>query len=165
MTEVGDGHTVVVPRSSRGRHWWIVAVLVVVSLVGALLILPVCRSVRQQAVTARASIEARSLAIALTNYWNTYTNFPQGGTSNLMQVLTAQNADGQNPLRIVFIEFPRDRCDPQNGFLDPWGRHLSFTLDSNTPRVAVRSLGPNGVDDGGAGDDIVESYPLPAPSR
>lgn len=37
---------------------------------------------------------------------------------------------------------------------DLWGQPLIYTLDEAAPTVSIRSVGPNGVDEAGAGDDL-----------
>ena len=47
---------------------------------------------------------------------------------------------------------------------DAWGRPFVYELHTDGAAVAVRSLGPNGKDDLGAGDDLQVVLKLPRPA-
>lgn len=38
--------------------------------------------------------------------------------------------------------------------VDPWGNKYVYKYDSQTEKVMIYSVGPNGTDEGGGGDDI-----------
>jgi len=70
---------------------------------------------------------------------------------------------------IVRMYIPMDRSgaywrkafDEQGRLLDGWGRPFVVTVESNGTVLVVKSLGRNGLDDGGKGDDMVLVETLP----
>jgi hypothetical protein len=110
----------------------------------------------QWAPQAKSQQGVVSLAVALRCYWIEYGEFPRGDTVNVLKILEAGNADGQNPRKIVFIEFRQSDLDKIGRFLDGWGRPIVIAFSDDRRQVTIKSYGKNGKDDGGQRDDIVE---------
>ena len=98
-------------------------------------------------------------------YWAEYGSLPSGDDVALMKVLMATNSDNQNPKRIVFIDVSKRLFDAQGRYLDPWRTPYRFVIDGEAHTIQVKSLGPNGIDDGANQDDVVASQKLSAPDR
>ena len=100
---------------------------------------------------AKAKGDTQSLKLAIRMYHEEYNTFPPAQeTAEMLKALA-----GDNPQAIHFIEFPSEVVEGGFAFRDPWGAIYSFTtLDDN--RIKIWSIGPNGKDENGAGDDISE---------
>lgn len=107
-----------------------------------------------------------ALRIAISAYESAYGFLPFPDHPEDREFLASQYDElvadlrGGNPRQIRFLERAGD------GHLDPWGHRPKVLLDSNgdgqisidgvavAERVLIYSFGKNGVDEGGAGDDI-----------
>lgn len=94
----------------------------------------------------------RQIASAFIDYKNEYTAYPQGTYEVIMGAI-----QGENPRKIVFIEFLPEDLDPHGVPVDPWGisYHIEFPPGNSRPRVW--SSGPNRIDESDKpdSDDIV----------
>lgn len=105
---------------------------------------------KHRALVARARTEVQSLAQRLVDYGKVNA-FPGDGIENLVKALSEPKPEGDR--RWAFF-------DPQSlagdAYLDPWGHpyryHSPHGLGSGD--VFVYSIGENGVDEGGRGDDV-----------
>jgi hypothetical protein len=144
----------------------ILGVIIVVFLLG-LLVPAIHGPGGMSAEYAKSQQKVVSLATALRAYWIEYGEIPRGDAANMLRVLEARNNDGQNPRKIIFIEFrpavkrlfwevrKGDR-DNEGLYLDGWGRPFIIQFSADRRQVTIKSYGRNGKDDGGKGDDIVE---------
>lgn len=125
----------------------------------------------RQEVTTRN--QAVGFTAALKNYWGEYGRFPRGDPRMITAILRGENIEGQNPLRIVFLEGqPRKTLlgmttdpgsfDPENRLLDGYHRPFQFGIGAEGFPIVLRSLGKNGVDDHGEPDDF-QTVILPGP--
>lgn len=83
---------------------------------------------------------------ALEHYRMDRGGFPKSGARDLAAALT-------DP-RMPYIQVPAGTINSAGELLDGWGRPLHYSLtDAGAP--VVYSIGPNGRDEGGGGDDVV----------
>jgi len=100
----------------------IMVVLVVISIMVGLLF-PALMAARERARLNRARSEVYELQKAWQVYYMTYETLP-GYTA--MTPAATQELGGQNPNRIVFMEFdPKELAD---GYRDPWKEHYKLDL-------------------------------------
>jgi hypothetical protein len=95
--------------------------------------------------------DVMQLIAALKAYRVEYGHFPFGNHSQIVSVL-----EGDNPRRIVFLEFPSVARSSNGEFLDPW--RTPYRIDTSDPStLKVCSFGRNKRDDHDAegSDDIV----------
>jgi len=110
-------------------------------------------------------IQMKGFELAVRSYWHRYREMPYGSSSNIIAVLAGGNDDRQNPDRIIYMKTrpakvsmgrvvrPPD-VNEYGEYLDGWGRPFEIVADTNAVRMIISSRGPDGVDDGGLGDDI-----------
>ena len=78
-----------------------------------------------------------SLALAATQYKTEYGAFPSGKSIEIVFALA-----GNNPRKILFIDWPPRYLDANGRFLDQWGTlYLISFPDAET--VEIRSAGPD----------------------
>jgi len=80
-------------------------------------------------------------------------DFPQGGTRGLWQWLKRENEPSRKQCRMSAAAF----ADEEGGTMrDWWGHELVYRYPSKrfTWMFELYSVGPNGIDEGGGGDDI-----------
>ncbi len=87
--------------------------------------------------------------IAIKAYWSETDRPPSGSNADIVMALIDKNIlNGRECARIGFT---------QNGrYVDGWGRPFRFVVSESPDRTAVRvySLGPDGLDAAGHGDDV-----------
>jgi hypothetical protein len=73
----------------------------------------------------------------------------------IVAVLEGKNITGLNPQQEKLIVFSHQKLDKKGRLLDTWDRPIHF-LTNSTPgqTLLVYSVGPNGIDEGGRGDDV-----------
>ena len=138
----------------------LVELLVVIAILGILISLVTAGAQaarRRGAVTkAKATISALETAIAM--YEGDMGRYPSTGNAELVAALQddPDNVDWNGP----YMEFKEEEL--KGGvLLDPWGNpYVYVSVNGGSPQHRPRSydvysLGPNGADDGGAVDDIV----------
>ena len=92
---------------------------------------------------ARAEVEVKAIASALTAYRNDYGVYPSGAVADVAAALLGLNS---NQVRYI------DGVDVTDlGFTDPWQRPYRVVLHGGNPKVF--STGPDG--EAGTIDDIV----------
>lgn len=142
-------------RKARGlRWWWIVGAAVVLA---GVIVLVVVRPARQR---ARAQHDTDVLRVALAFYRHDYGEFPSGSPATIARLLRGESVGGQNPRRLDYIEIHPRELNADGELIDPWGMPYRMVTE---PRLVVYSCGPNRVDEGGAGDDIVGKQEAPLP--
>lgn len=166
------------PAPPRRRSWggFLAGVglvlLVVIAFWGAYFLRPES-TVGAPTPEFRTELQVKGLELAVLAYWQTYHKLPAGTASNIIAVFAARNADGQNPMGLAFMNPKPPQKDPlghelrgdvdgNGNYLDGWNRPFLIWPDVTGGCVVVRSVGPNGFDDGGAGDDITRVL-RPAP--
>ena len=138
----------------------LVELLVVIAIIGILmgLITAGAQAARRRGALTKAKAAIASLETAIAMYAGDLGEYPSSGNANLVNALQEDpgDADWAGP----YLEFKQDELKGGD-VLDPWGRpyiYVSANGGSPTHRPQsydLFSYGPNGEDDGGAGDDIV----------
>lgn len=145
--------------SKKGMGWTIRFLIGFVCFVVVILLFyPIHNKNKMGADQAKTRAQLESMALALQNYRYEYGKLPHGDASNIVLVLDSKNIDDQNPRKIRFLEFKSTDLDDRGNFLDAWGHPFVFTFSKNGSTLTIRSLGKDGVSDGGiekGGDDIV----------
>lgn len=98
-----------------------------------------------------ASRDVRELAFALKGFEQVYGRAPKGNAAAIAAILTGKNTEGQDADKTPIIEATAHEFNTVGEFVDPWGNPYRIEV---SPSVAVYSLGPNGKDEQGKGDDI-----------
>ena len=169
---------------NRKRRWlgtW-VPVLVLVTF-SAMLVLGLVASYSTHGCGPGPRQAVRSIQVALKQYRSDYGKWPlavqaveqwekpaeEGVYDKIMAALGVEGEDAWidaiNPRRVVYLEA---NFNDDGLVLDPWGNRFRVLLDSDfdskvpvpdgtvmTASVLVWSVGPNGMDEGGAGDDLI----------
>ena len=84
----------------------------------------------------QARIEMANLIAALSQYQAIY-GYPTGGGSD-----TAKCLLGDNPRKIVFVNWRKSQISSAGEFLDPWRTPYQINLEPST-NIIVRSAGKN----------------------
>jgi hypothetical protein len=124
--------------------WWVI-------LMGV----PFCGQTKERAYTASCM---NSFAHATEAYWRDYGRLPHGDAATILSVLTGENRDPQNPKGTVFLDISAIRkkfVDKEGRLLDGWMRPFIVVTDLNAGQLTIISLGKNGKNDSGKGDDLV----------
>jgi len=87
---------------------------------------------------------------AIGQYINDHRMPPPGGNSDLVKKLSGENDKNQ-----LYMEFGKKRL--KNGqWVDLWGHPFVY---KGSLEWRLYSIGPNGIDEDGKGDDIQVKYP------
>ena len=134
--------------------------LVVIAILGILISLVTAgaQAARRRGAVTKAKTMVASLETAIAMYQSDLGAYPPSENGALVKALQDDpgDADWDGP----YIEFKRDELK-DGELLDPWGHPYAYvSVNGGSPQHRQRSfdlfsLGPNGVDDSGAGDDIV----------
>ncbi|KAF0244612.1 MAG: hypothetical protein FD180_2374 [Planctomycetota bacterium] len=88
----------------------------------------------------------QDVSVALKCYETDFGRYPESGNSNLVKAMAGLGKNG-------FYGFTPDRLNARGEWLDPWNRPYVYErLESGGFRLY--SIGPNGIDEGGKGDDL-----------
>ena len=154
-------HAVWRKPSAFSRHsFTLVELLVVIAIIGILmgLVTAGAQAARRRAAITKAKAMIGSLETAISMYNGDMGQYPKSGNKELASALQddPKNPDWNGP----YMEFKRD--DMKDGEVaDPWGHpYVYVSVNGGSPEhrassYDLSSLGPNGANDGGAGDDIV----------
>ncbi len=138
--------------------------VMVLVLAGVFLIRPEASMPKPEGLLG-TRIQMKGFELAVRSYYVKYRRLPDGSGPELLAILAGENLNGQNPDSIVFMSLrepvyrfgrvvkPGD-TDEDGNYLDGWGRPMSIRVDHINRRMWIRSMGPNGTDDQGVGDDI-----------
>ena len=138
----------------------LVELLVVIAILGILMSLVTAgaQTARRRGAVAKAKATIASLETAVAMYHGDVGAYPASGNAELVAALTEEpdDANWQGP----YMEFKQDEL--VNGELvDPWGApYVYVSVNGGSPSHRTQSydlfsLGPNGTDDGGTQDDLV----------
>jgi hypothetical protein len=111
---------------------------------------------RVPAALANSRTAVLEFARALDAFHGEYGHYPAGDNLALVRALHGDDPHS-NPRRIDFLS-GQTRINTDGAFCDGWEKAL--VLRRGTPLQIVYSIGANGIDEQGGGDDIV--LPLPA---
>lgn len=138
----------------------LVELLVVIAILGILISLVTAgaQAARRRGAVTKAKSMVASLETSIAMYESDMGVYPATGNSELVSALQddPDDVDWGGP----YMEFKQD--DLKNGeAVDPWGKpYIYVSVNGGSPQHRERSydlysVGPNGIDDAGAGDDIV----------
>ena len=144
----------------RKKGFTLVELLVVIAIIGILmgLVTAGAQAARRRAAVTKAKGMIGSLETAIAMYNGDMGQYPKSGNKTLVSALEEdpKNPDWNGP----YMEFKKE--DLKEGeVIDPWGRpYLYVSVNGGSPEhrtssYDLSSLGPNGTNDSGAGDDIV----------
>lgn len=142
------------------RAFTLVELLVVIAIISILvgLVTAGAQMARGKATIAAANTRIASLETAIAMYYGDLGSYPQSGNASLVQALTEDpgDLDWQGP----YEEFKEQEL--VNGELvDPWGQPYAYvSVNGGSPQHRLNSydlysIGPDGVDEDGTGDEIV----------
>ena len=137
----------------------LVELLVVIAILGILISLVTAgaQAARRRGAVTKAKTTISAVETAIAMYESDMGEYPATGIAHLVSALQDDpgNVDWDGP----YMEFKED--DLKDGeLIDPWGStYVYVSVNGGSPEHRARSFdlysfGPNGVDDGGAGDDI-----------
>jgi general secretion pathway protein G len=138
----------------------LVELLVVIAILGILagLVTAGAQAARRRAAVTKAKTSIAAMETAVAMYNGDMGEYPPTGNAAMVQALDEDpnNVDWAGP----YMEFKKD--DVKDGeAVDPWGHAYQYvSVNGGAPQHRTRSFdlyswGPNGADDGGAGDDLV----------
>lgn len=147
------------PRVSK-HGFTLVELLVVIAILGILigLVTAGAQAARRRGAVTKAKSMVASLETAIAMYESDMGEYPATGNPELVAAM--QEDPGDVDWGGPYIEFKQD--DLKDGELvDPWGQpYVYVSVNGGSPQHRERSYdlystGPNGTDDGGAADDVV----------
>jgi hypothetical protein len=153
---MSDGDQTKPDRATAGpvRSRWVLAfnllmIVVFVTVVLGMLFPSINRRVPSQRSKSRVLVSC--LSGALLAYHAVEGSYPAGSQAEIVASLCATNGGGQ-----VYLQLPIGHLSPTGELLDGWKHPLRIIL-TNPAGPIVYSVGPNGLDDGGApgSDDLV----------
>lgn len=123
----------------------LVVVAVIATLIGILL--PVLKTVRDNAKRTRALSDIRSLELALQNYYNEYGKWPDttvtwsiftgtlNGNRDPYSGVNIANTD--NPRGTKFMDFDKTSLGTFSRYIDPWGNSYKILLDNGLQSLDI----------------------------
>jgi len=148
------------PTAYSRRAFSLVELLVVVAILGILagLVAAGAQAARRRGTVAKAKTTIAALETAIVMYHGDLGEYPATGNAALVAALQEDpgDADWGGP----YIEFKQDELK-DGELLDPWGApYVYASVNGGAPQHRTSSFdllshGPNGTDDGGAGDDLI----------
>ena len=148
------------PHSALGRAFTLVELLVVIAILGILISLVTAgaQAARRRGAVTKAKTTIAGLETAIAMYESDMGEYPATGNEALVAALQddPNDIDWDGP----YMEVKEDEIKA-GGLVDPWGKPYEYiSVNGGAPKHRERSfdlysLGPNGADDGGAADDIV----------
>jgi general secretion pathway protein G len=141
------------------RGFTLVELLVVIAILGILigLVTAGAQAARRRGAVTKAKTTIAGLETAIAMYESDMGEYPPSGNSELISALQddPDDLDWSGP----YMEFKQE--DLKGGeLMDPWGRPYQYeSVNGGAPEHRTKSfdlwsLGPDGTDDGGTGDDI-----------
>ena len=134
--------------------------LVVIAILGILISLVTAgaQAARRRGAVTKTKTMLSALETCIAMYQSDMGGYPVSGNANLVKALQEDpgNVDWDGP----YMEFKHDDLKDEEA-VDSWGKpYVCISVNGGSPKHRERSydlfsLGPNGTDDGGAGDDIV----------
>jgi general secretion pathway protein G len=145
---------------SNYRAFTLVELLVVIAILGILvsLVTAGAQAARRRGAVTKAKTAIAALEAAVAMYEGDMGELPESGNAALVAAL--QDDPGDADWGGPYMEFKQDELKGGE-LVDPWGRpYVYISVNGGSPEHRPRSydlysLGPNGADDEGAGDDIV----------
>jgi len=146
--------------AALNRAFTLVELLVVIAILGILigLVTAGAQAARRRGAVTKAKTTIAALETAIAMYESDMGGYPATGTAALVAAL--QEDPGDIDWDGPYMEFKQDELEGGE-LVDPWGNPYEYlSVNGGAPKHRERSydlfsLGPNGLDDGGTGDDIV----------
>jgi len=148
------------PSTFHQRGFTLVELLVVIAILTILISLVTAgaQTARRRGAVAKAKAMVASLETAIAMYNGDMGTYPSSDNEHLVTALQddAGDPDWQGP----YMEFKQDEL-VGGEVIDPWGKPFVYvSINGGSPTHRSRSFdlysfGPNGEDDDGTGDDIV----------
>jgi general secretion pathway protein G len=146
--------------NDKSRGFTLVELLVVIAIMGILISLVTAgaQAARRRGALTKAKTTISALETAIAMYSGDMGEYPPTGNEALTKALQEdpQDIDWQGP----YMEFKHDELK-DGQLVDPWGRpYVYVSANGGSPEhrpksFDLSSIGPNGVDDHGAVDDII----------
>ena len=138
----------------------LVELLVVIAIIGILvsLVTAGAQTARRRGAVAKAKAAVSALETAIAMYQGDMGDYPKSGNANLVAAL--QDDPNDVHWNGPYMEFKQDELKG-TALIDPWGDPYVYeSVNGGSPKHRIHSydlssLGPNGTDDSGAGDDVV----------
>jgi len=146
-------------RTQSAIGFTMVELLVVIAIIGILmsLVMAGAQMVRRKGSITKAKTMIGSLETAIAMYEADMGEYPTTGNEHLVKAL--QDDPGDADWGGPYIEFKESELK-DGTLLDSWGHPYEYvSVNGGSPTHRERSfdlssLGPNGTDDSGTGDDI-----------
>ena len=148
------------PPAPSLRSFTLVELLVVIAILGILISLVTAgaQAARRRGAVTKAKTTTSSIETAIAMYLGDMGAYPATGNAALVAALQddPHNANWDGP----YMEFKQDELK-DGELVDPWGHPYVYTSSNGgSPEHRARSydlysLGPNGANDSGGGDDII----------
>ncbi len=156
----GQGPTAQSPQPRASEAFTLVELLVVIAILSILmgLVTAGAQTARRRGAVTKGKATIAALETAIAMYHGDLGDYPESGNENLVAALMEEpdDPDWMGP----YMEFKEDELEGGE-LLDPWGNpyvYVSTNGGSPTHRqhsYDVYSFGPNGTDDDGTQDDII----------
>ena len=134
--------------------------LVVIAILGILasLVAAGAQTARRRGAVTKAKTTIAGLETAIAMYHGDMGEYPSSGNAAFIAALQTDpgDADWDGP----YMDFKQDELK-DGELLDPWGNpYVYVSVNGGSPEHRASSFdllsyGPNGTDDGGTGDDLV----------
>ena len=138
----------------------LVELLVVIAILSILmgLVTAGAQTARRRGAVTKAKATIAALETAIAMYQGDMGDYPESENANLVRALAKEpdDPDWMGP----YMEFKEDELEADE-LLDPWGKpYVYVSANGGSPKhrqhsYDVYSFGPNGQDDDGTQDDIV----------
>ncbi len=146
-------------EKTAGEAFTLVELLVVIAILGILISLVTAgaQAARRRGAVTKARTTISSMETAIAMYQGDMGKLPATGIEKLVDAL--ENDPGDANWDGPYMEFKEDEIK-DGRLVDPWGHpYVYVSVNGGSPEHRKRSfdllsLGPNGTNDGGAGDDI-----------
>ena len=147
-------------RERSRRAFSLVELLVVIAILGILISLVTAgaQAARRRGALTKAKTTIASLETAIAMYQGDMGAYPASGNAELASALQddPNDVDWAGP----YAEFKQDELK-EGELIDPWGNpYVYVSVNGGAPQHREKSFdlysyGPNGTDDGGTGDDVI----------
>ena len=148
-----------IPHSALRGGFTLVELLVVIAIIGILISLVTAgaQAARRRGAITKAKSTIAALETAMAMYQGDMGEYPASGNASLVTAL--QDDPGGTDWNGPYMEFKQDELK-DGQLVDPWGHpYVYVSVNGGSPQhrpksFDLSSLGPNGTDDSGTGDDI-----------
>ncbi len=138
----------------------LVELMVVIAIMGILISLVTAgaQAARRRGAVTKAKVTISGMETAMAEYAGDLGTYPPTGNGPMIAAL--QDDPGTPDWSGPYMEFKQDELK-DGELMDPWGHpYVYVSVNGGAPQHRERSfdlysLGPNGVDDQGMGDDLV----------